>query len=127
MSKLVHYELSCNVLKAAFAVHRAVGPGLLEAVYEGSLCVELSRMGVAFERQKVIPVIYRGEYVGAYFADLVVENSIILELTAVKALNEVMDAQVINYLKLSGLPVGYLINFNGLRVVWRRFVNLRGG
>jgi GxxExxY protein len=93
MSKLVHYELSCQVLNAVFSVHRAVGPGLLEAVYEGSLCVELEYIGLSFERQKVIPVIYRGEYVGAYFADLVVENTIILELKSVKALNEVMDAQ----------------------------------
>jgi GxxExxY protein len=126
MSKLVHYELSQKVLKAAFAIHNALGTGLLEAVYEGALCVELAHNGIPFERQKVFPVIYRGEYVGAYFADLVVDNSIILELKSVKALNEVMEAQVINYLKLSGLPVGYLINFNGLRVEWRRFVNLRG-
>ena len=127
MSKLVHYELSCEVLKAVFAVHRAIGPGLLEAVYEGALCVELSHVGIAFERQRVIPVIYRGEYVGAYFADLIIENTIIIEVKSVKALNEVMEAQVINYLKLSGLPVGYLVNFNGLRVAWRRFVNLPGG
>jgi GxxExxY protein len=127
MSKLAHYDLSCKVLEAAFEVHRALGSGLLESAYEGAYCVELSHMGVSYERQQVFPVVYRGEYVGAYFADIVVANTIIVGLKSVKALNEVMKAQVINYLKLSVLPVAYLINFNGLRVEWMRFVNLRDG
>jgi GxxExxY protein len=64
--------------------------------------------------------------VSAYIADLVVANTIILEFKSVSALNKVMEAQLINYLKLSGLPVGYLMNFNGLRVEWKRFVNADG-
>jgi GxxExxY protein len=127
MSKLVHYDLSCKVLKAAFAVHRALGSGLLESAYEGAYALELAHMGIPYERQQVFPLVYRGEYVGAYFADIVVANTIIIELKSVKCLNEVMEAQLVNYLKLSGLPVGYLINFNGIRVQWLRFVNLRDG
>jgi GxxExxY protein len=70
--------------------------------------------------------LYSGEYVGAYVADLVVENTVILELKSVKSLSATMEAQLINYLKLSGLPVGYLLNFCNTRVQWRRFVNQPG-
>jgi GxxExxY protein len=120
MSKLIHHRLSNEILGAAFTVHKALGPGLLESAYEGAFCVELSHNGIVFERQRVFPLIYRGEYVGAYIADIVVENAVIVELKSVKALNEIMEAQVISYLRLSKLRVGYLINFNGLRVQWRR-------
>jgi GxxExxY protein len=125
MSKLIHEELSNLVLGMAFRVHSALGPGLLESAYEGALCIELAHANVFFERQKVFPLVYRNEYAGAYIADLVVENAIILELKSVKALNEVMEAQLINYLRLSGLQVGYLLNFNGLRVQWRRLIYKR--
>jgi len=115
-------ELSDQVLGMAFSVHNILGPGLLESAYEGAYCVELSRAGITFERQREYPLYYKGELVGAYIADLVVDNKIILELKSVSALNPVMDAQIINYLRLSKVPVGYLLNFNGLKVEWRRFV-----
>ena len=127
MSKLIHYQLSNQILGMAFKVHKAMGPGLLESAYEGAFCVELALSGIPFERQKVFPLVYRGEYIGAYIADIVVANSIIVELKSVKSLNEVMEAQVINYLRLSGLQVGYLINFNGIRVEWKRLINVRAG
>ncbi len=123
MSNLIHATLSNQVLDAAFTVHAALGPGLLEACYEGALVVELVLRHISVERQKTIPLEYRGEYIGAYIADLVVGNTIILELKAVTKLNEIMDAQLINYLKLSHLPVGYLFNFFNTSLVWRRFVN----
>ena len=123
MSSLIHKDLSDTVLGAAFAVHNALGPGLLESAYEGAMCVELQHRGLSVERQVVYPLVYRGEYVGAYLADLVVEGTIILELKSVKALTPVMEAQIINYLKLSGLPVGYLLNFHNTRVEWKRFVH----
>ena len=104
-------------------MHNALGPGLLESAYEGALVVELKHLRLEVDRQLDYPLAYRGEYVGAYIADLVVEGTIILELKSVKALTAAMDAQIINYLKLSGLPVGYLLNFYGTRVEWRRFVN----
>ena len=120
---IIHRQLSDKVLGMAFTVHNILGPGLLESAYEGAYCVELARAGVPFERQRVFPLRYRGEYVGAYIADLVVANSIILELKSVSNLNGVMAAQLLNYLKLSRIPVGYLVNFNGVRVQWQRFVN----
>ncbi len=123
MSNLIHAALSNKVLDAAFAVHRSLGPGLLEAAYEGALVVELKYYGLLVERQKVYPLQYRAEYIGAYIADIVVENTIILELKAVTKFNEVMEAQLLNYLKLSHLPVGYLFNFYNIYLAWRRFVN----
>ncbi len=125
MASFIHKEPSDKVLGAAFTVHNVLGPGLLESAYEGALCVEFKHLGLSVERQPVFPLSYRGEYIGAYVADLVVEGTIILELKAVKALSLVMEAQIINYLKLSRLPVGYLLNFANIRVEWKRFVNQR--
>jgi GxxExxY protein len=122
METWLHKELSNRVLGMAFTVHNILGPGLLESAYEGAYCVELARAGIPFERQRVFPLFYRGEMVGAYIADLAVDNTIILELKSVSSLNKVMEAQLINYLRLSKVPVGYLLNFNGLKVEWRRFV-----
>ena len=126
MSKLVHGELSNAVLGAVFTVHNTLGPGLLESAYEGALAVELKYRNLQFKRQVVYPLQYRGEYCGAYISDLVVEDLILLELKSVKELLPVMEAQVINYLRLSGVPVGYLVNFQGRRVEWRRFVDSPG-
>jgi GxxExxY protein len=125
MELLLHKDLSDKVLGMAFSVHNILGPGLLESAYEGAYCVELARAGLPVDRQRVYPLHYKGELVGAYIADIVIANTIILELKSVSALNKVMEAQLLNYLKLSGLPIGYLMNFNGLRVEWKRFVNQR--
>ena len=120
-----HEILSRKVLGAVFNVHNILGPGLLEAAYEGALVVELQQMGLSVKRQEVYPVYYKGECVGAYIADVVVEGRIILELKSVFKLNANMEAQLINYLKLSKIPVGYLINFRNVKVNWRRFENRR--
>jgi GxxExxY protein len=125
MEQLLYKELSIKVLGMAFSVHNIIGPGLLESAYEGAFCIELEDAGIAYERQRVYPLYYKGRLVSAYIADLVVDDKTILELKSVKELNSVMEAQIINYLKLSKLDAGYLMNFNGLRVEWRRFVNKR--
>ena len=116
MSSLIHKELSDKVLGAVFCVHNILGPGLLESAYEGALVIEFSRLGNPLERQKAYLFYYKGELAGAYIADLVVANTIILKLKSVQALNAVMEAQLLNYLKLSKIPVGYLINFRNTRV-----------
>ena len=115
--KILHKGLSEQVLGAAFTVHNALGPGLLESAYEGAMAVELKHVGRSFQRQVVYPLEYRGEYCSAYIADMVIAGKILLELKSGKEFTP-----VINYLKLSGIPVGYLINFNGCRVEWKRFV-----
>ena len=125
MSTLIHKELSHQVLGSVFSVHNILGPGLLESAYEGALVIEFKHLNIPFERQKVYPVYYRGELAGAYIADLVVDNTVILELKSVQLLNPAMEAQLINYLRLSGIPIGYLINFHPTRVEWRRFVHQR--
>ena len=126
MSKLVYKELSDRVLGAMFKVHNRLGPGLLESAYEGACAIEFRHCGLEVERQVVYPLYYEGELAGAYVADMVVDDKIILELKSVKALTPVMEAQLLNYLRLSGLPVGYLVNFRNERVEWNRRV-LSGG
>ncbi len=125
MSKLIHEELSNKVVGAALTVHKVLGPGLLESAYEGALAVELNYLGIPYERQRVFPLVYRGEYIGVYIADLVVDNTIILELKSVNRIAEVMEGQCINYLILSRLPIAYLMNFHNLRLEWRRFINTK--
>jgi GxxExxY protein len=124
-SSLSPSYLSNAVLRSAFAVHSTLGPGLLEACYEGAYVVELQHRGIDVARQVVYPVQYLGEYIGAYVADVVAANSIIVELKSVSKLNEVMEAQLLNYLRLSRLQVGYLINFQNTHLEWRRFVHTR--
>ena len=126
MSKLVFKELSDRVLGAVFKVHNRLGPGLLESAYEGACAIEFRHCGLKVERQVVYPLYYEGELAGAYVADMVVDNKLILELKSVKTLTPVMEAQLLNYLRLSGLPVGYLVNFRNERVEWNRRV-LSGG
>jgi GxxExxY protein len=125
MSKLIYKQLSDKVLGMAFSVHNILGPGLLESAYEGTYCVELTRAGIPFLRQKLYPLTYKGEMVGGYIADLVVQDTIILELKSVQQLNRVMEAQLLNYMRLSRIPAGYLINFYNTRVEWKRFVYRR--
>jgi GxxExxY protein len=123
MENILHKKLSDKILGMAFSVHNILGPGLLESAYQGAVCVELRQAGIPFKRERVYPVYYKGELVSGYIADIVVDNTIIIECKAVKELNSCMEAQLINYLKISGIEAGYLINFRNTRVAWRRFVN----
>jgi GxxExxY protein len=105
-------ELSGRVIGACIEVHRQLGPGLLEAVYEYCVCEELSLRGIPFARQVSIPVIYRGrELPVRYRIDLVVDRSIVVELKSAEALLAVHKAQVLTQLKLTGLQLGLLVNF----------------
>ncbi len=104
--------LSYRIIGAALEVHRALGPGLLERVYEDALCVELTDRNIQFERQKHIGVQYKGQDVGNYVVDLIVEKRAIIEVKAVSRLAPVHTAQLINYLKICNLRAGLLINFN---------------
>lgn len=105
-------RLSQQVIGAAIEVHRHLGPGLLESMYEGALCVELSLRDIPFERQSTVELVYKGHRVGQGRLDLLIDGQLIVELKAVEALNEVHRAQVISYLKTTGRTLGLLINFN---------------
>jgi len=106
-------QLTDSVIGSAIEVHRALGPGLLESTYEMCLCRELSIRGVRFERQVLISVVYKSiELDCGYRADLVVEDSVLVEIKAIDSLLPLHDAQLLSYLKLGGWKVGLLINFN---------------
>jgi len=106
-------EVASKIVDAAFAVHKALGPGLLESVYEVCLLHELSKRGLKAERQALLPVVYDNLCPDAGLRlDLVVEKRVIVELKAVEALLPVHTAQLLTYLKLSGYRLGLLINFN---------------
>ena len=94
------------------AVHSKMGPGLFESIYDNSLCIELDRRKITYERQKRFPVQYDGEHVGELIADLVVEEKVTVELKSVKDLLPIHEAQVIAYLRAARLKRGLLINFN---------------
>jgi GxxExxY protein len=102
-----------QIIGAAMDVHRALGPGLLESAYEACLMFELVSRGLKVEQQRALPVVYRDVKLDCgYRLDLVVENSIVIELKAIDQLLPVHRAQLLSYLKLSGLKVGLLINFH---------------
>jgi GxxExxY protein len=109
-------KLDCigkQIVDSAFKVHQALGPGLLESVYEECLFYELSKRGLKVERQKEIPIQYDGKNLSIRLKiDLLVENGIIIELKAVETMLPLFQSQLITYLRLSGLRLGYLINFN---------------
>lgn len=98
---------------AAFEVRLNLAPGYLESVYQNALIVELRSRGVYAEKEVAIPVWYKGEQVGDFRADILVDKRIILELKAVRELNPIHEAQLVNYLVATGLDYGYLINYGG--------------
>lgn len=119
---MLYKELSYQIMSAIFEVHNTLGSGFLEKVYENALLVELSIRGIMAEAQKPLIVHFKGIEVGCYCADIVVNGQILLELKAVDAFTKAHDAQVLNYLKATGLKLGILINFGKERVESKRFV-----
>jgi GxxExxY protein len=118
-------EITEKIIGAAIAVHKELGPGLLESAYEACLVYELVQNGLKVESQKSLPVSYRGIKVDCgYRIDLLVEDQIILELKSIEKIEPIHEAQLLSYLKLSGFKIGLLINFNVrlLRNGIRRFV-----
>ena len=101
-----------RIIGCAIEVHRNLGPGFLEAAYESALCIELEAAGLKFERQVLFPVLYKGHRLSEHRLDLLVEDSVVVEIKAVEHLDPVFDAQVIAYLRVTGKHVGLLLNFN---------------
>ncbi len=106
-------HLTRRIIQAAIEVHRHLGPGLLESAYEECLCWELSRAGLSLERQVLLPLAYKGVQLDVgYRLDVIVECAVLVELKTVERLLRIHEAQLLTYLKLSGLRTGLLLNFN---------------
>lgn len=116
-------KLTENILGASFEVCNDLGNGFLESVYEKALLIALRDKGIHAEVQVPLEVVFRNQVVGEFIADVIVESKILLELKAVKAIAPEHIAQVLNYLKATGLEVGLLLNFGSSRLEYRRFNN----
>ena len=117
---LLHEETTGQILAASFEVINELGAGFLEGVYEKAMAIALRERGLKVQVQVPLKVIFRGHCVGEYFADLLVEDKVIVELKAVKALTPEHQAQVINYLRATNVAVGLLINFGHPKLEYRR-------
>ena len=122
MTDVLYKDLSYEIMSAVFEVHNTLGFGFLEKVYENALLKELALRGFKVEAQKEIRIFYKEQDVGIYFADLVVNGKILIELKAVESLSNLHKAQVLNYLKATGLKLGLLVNFGKERVESIRLV-----
>jgi GxxExxY protein len=116
--------LTDRIIGRAIEVHRRLGPGLLESIYESALCIEFELSTLSFQRQVVLPLKYRDRLIGDFRLDPVVDNTVILGLKSVDRIEALFEAQLLSYLKLSGIKTGLLINFNSrlLRDGIKRFV-----
>ncbi len=114
---LLEAALTERVIGLAIDVHRELGPGLLESVYEECLCFELTQAGIPFRRQVAIPIVYHDTRLGAGFrADILIPPSLILEIKSIEAISPVHEAQLLTYLRMSGCEFGLLLNFNTRRL-----------
>ena len=118
----LYKELTDKILRACYNVHNGLGCGFFEKVYQEALAIELTEMGIPFEREKHLPIIYHGKVLDCdYIADFVVGGEVILELKAVTEMNTLFEAQLINYMKATHIKVGYLINFGQERLYYKRY------
>jgi len=115
-------ELTYLINGAIFEVNRILGPGFLEKVYENALLMELKARGIKAAAQYPIKVRYKDQIVGEYFADLLVEDQVIIELKTVDKIEKIHEAQLLNYLKATGIKVGLLVNFKSTKADIKRFV-----
>jgi GxxExxY protein len=118
----MHSELTRAVIGAAMEAHSNLGPGFLESVYEEALAIELNLQKVPYERQKAISVMYKGEKAKDFFCDFLVGEKVLVELKALKTVTGVEEAQILNYLKATGMQVGLLINFGEQSLKYKRLV-----
>lgn len=105
-------DLTGQIIGCAIEVHRQLGPGLLESIYEAALAVELEFQGIPFDRQVPVPIQYRAKIIGEHRIDLIVKQAVVVELKSVERIDPVFEAQVLTYLRLTNLRIGLLINFN---------------
>ena len=124
---LLHAGLTRKIIGCALDVTKELGSGFLESVYEKAMTVALTDAGIPHETQRPIRVRFRGETVGDYVADILVENKVIVELKAVRAITREHEAQIINYLNATRVEVGLLINFGKPKLEFKRFTRTQKG
>ena len=115
-------ELTQRILKGAFAVHNTLGCGFLEKIYSNALLVELKQTGLGCEKEEPFKIRYKEIIVGDYCADFILERRVLVELKACAGLEKAHEAQILNYLKASGMRVGLLMNFGKPKLDYRRFI-----
>ena len=120
---LLYSDETHIIIGAAMEVHKTLGAGFLESVYEESLAYEFELQNILFEKQKSIEVFYKNKKVKQFVCDFIVDAKIIIEIKAIKKITDIETAQVLNYLKATGLKVGLLLNFGSNSLECKRFVN----
>jgi len=120
---LLYSDETHKIIGAAMEVHKTLGAGFLESVYEESLAHEFELQNILFEKQKSIEVFYKNKKVKQFVCDFIVDAKIIIEIKAIKKITDIETAQVLNYLKATGLKVGLLLNFGSNSLECKRFVN----
>lgn len=120
-SRLEHADLTGAIIGCAFEVINELGAGFLESVYERAMCIALAQKGIVVRCQHPMTVTFRGQSCGDFYADLLVEDRVVVELKAAKAIAPEHQAQIINYLKATGFDVGLLINFGNPKLEYKRF------
>jgi GxxExxY protein len=120
---LLHSDLTKNIIGASMEVHRILGSGFLENVYEEALAVEFDLRKIPYERQMAFNVVYKGRKVRQFFCDFVVYDKVIVELKAIKEISNIEQAQVLNYLKVKGFELGLLLNFGSSSLEIKRLVS----
>lgn len=116
-------ELTKGIIGAAMEVHSQLGSGFLESVYEEAMIAELGLKGISYERQKMLDVFYKEMKVKQFICDFLVNGAVIVELKAIKTLTDIETAQVLNYLKATGLRLGLLLNFGAKSLEYKRIIN----
>ncbi len=117
---LPYSELTGNILACCFEVMKELGPGFLEKVYRNALMITLQQKGLQIQLEQPFTVTFRGQIIGRYYADLIVNQTVIVELKCCDGLAREHQAQLFNYLKISSLPVGLLVNFRYRKLEWKR-------
>jgi GxxExxY protein len=118
--RLPHFELTGTIMQCCFEVMKELGPGFLERIYKNALLIAMKQKGLQVEVEQSFEVVFRDKVIGRYNADLVVERAVIVELKCCESLIREHQAQLFNYLKASGLPVGLLVNFRRWKLEWKR-------
>jgi len=123
--KKMNFEISRITIGCAMTVHREMGCGFLESVYENALSIELQRKKIEFERQVPLLVHYKNTVVGRYKADMIINGELLLELKALQSISKSCESQLLNYLKASGIPAGLILNFGSNSLGFKRMAKTK--